>query len=108
MSDEFKLFSPWPMSGDQPDAVERLVRGFEKPGAVQTLLGVTGSGKTYTMANVIQRLQRPTLVMAHNKTLAAQLYSEFKEFFRRTRSTISSAITTITSLRPTCPPRIFI
>ena len=81
MSDEFKLFSPWPMSGDQPQAVEKLVRGFEKPGAVQTLLGVTGSGKTYTMANVIQRLQRPTLVMAHNKTLAAQLYSEFKEFF---------------------------
>ena len=81
MSEEFKLFSPWPMSGDQPEAVRKLVKGFEKPGAVQTLLGVTGSGKTFTMANVIQRLQRPTLVMAHNKTLAAQLYSEFKEFF---------------------------
>ena len=81
MSDEFKLFSPWPLAGDQPQAVEKLVRGFQKPGAVQTLLGVTGSGKTFTMANVIQRLQRPTLVMAHNKTLAAQLYSEFKEFF---------------------------
>ena len=80
MSEEFKLFSPWPLSGDQPEAVEKLVRGFEKEGAVQTLLGVTGSGKTFTMANVIQRLQRPTLVMAHNKTLAAQLYSEFKEF----------------------------
>ena len=74
MSDEFKLFSPWPLAGDQSEAMENLIRGFQKPGAVQTLLGVTGSGKTYTMANVIQRLQRPTLVMAHNKTLAAQLY----------------------------------
>jgi len=81
MSEEFKLFSPWPLSGDQPEAVEKLVRGFEKEGAVQTLLGVTGSGKTFTMANVIQRLQRPTLVIAHNKTLAAQLDTEFKEFF---------------------------
>ena len=81
MTDKFELAAPWPMSGDQPEAVEKLVRGFEQPGSVQTLLGVTGSGKTFTMANVIQRLQRPTLVMAHNKTLAAQLYSEFKEFF---------------------------
>lgn len=83
MSDErFELVAPWPLSGDQPKAVEQLVTGFEqKDGIKQTLLGVTGSGKTFTMANVIQRLQRPTLVMAHNKTLAAQLYSEFKEFF---------------------------
>jgi len=81
MEDRFELRSPWPLAGDQPEAVERLVRGFGAPGAVQTLLGVTGSGKTFTMANVIERLQRPTLVMAHNKTLAAQLYSEFKEFF---------------------------
>jgi excinuclease ABC subunit B len=81
MDEKFELTAPWPMSGDQPEAVEKLLKGFEKDGAVQTLLGVTGSGKTFTMANVIQRLQRPTLVMAHNKTLAAQLYSEFKEFF---------------------------
>lgn len=81
MEDKFQLVSPWPPSGDQPEAIEKLVEGFKKPGTKQTLLGVTGSGKTFTMANVIQRMQRPTLVMAHNKTLAAQLYSEFKEFF---------------------------
>ena len=81
MSEEFKLFSPWPLSGDQPEAVEKLVRGFEKEGAVQTLLGVTGSGKTFTMANVIQRLQRPTLVMAHNKT-RLRLYGSSRNFSR--------------------------
>jgi len=81
MQDKFELCSPWPLSGDQPDAVEKLVAGFRRSESVQTLLGVTGSGKTFTMANVIQQLQRPTLVMAHNKTLAAQLYSEFKDFF---------------------------
>ena len=80
--DKFKLVAPFGLSGDQPQAVEKLVRGFrEKDGTRQTLLGVTGSGKTFTMANVIAELNRPTLVMAHNKTLAAQLYSEFKEFF---------------------------
>lgn len=81
MEEKFELVAPWPPAGDQPEAIEKLVEGFKKPGSKQTLLGVTGSGKTFTMANVIQRLQRPTLVMAHNKTLAAQLYSEFKEFF---------------------------
>lgn len=81
MEEKFKLVAPWPPAGDQPEAIEKLIKGFEKPNSVQTLLGVTGSGKTFTMANVIERLQRPTLVMAHNKTLAAQLYSEFKEFF---------------------------
>ena len=81
MNEKFKLVSPWPMSGDQPEAVEKLLKGFTEEHAVQTLLGVTGSGKTFTMANIIQGLQRPTLIMAHNKTLAAQLYSEFKEFF---------------------------
>lgn len=81
MDEKFVLHSPWPMSGDQPEAVEKIVKGFEKGYSMQTLLGVTGSGKTFTMANVIERLQRPTLIMAHNKTLAAQLYSEFKEFF---------------------------
>jgi excinuclease ABC subunit B len=78
---KFELVSPWPVSGDQPEAIDRLCAGFESGEHWQTLLGVTGSGKTFTMANVIARLQRPTLVMAPNKTLAAQLYSEFRDFF---------------------------
>jgi excinuclease ABC subunit B len=78
---EFKLHSEYEPTGDQPQAIEALVKGFEEGNQFQTLLGVTGSGKTFTMANVIQKLQRPTLIIAHNKTLAAQLYSEFKEFF---------------------------
>lgn len=81
MDEKFKLVAPWQMSGDQPEAVEKLLKGFEEEHATQTLLGVTGSGKTFTMANIIAHLQRPTLIMAHNKTLSAQLYSEFKEFF---------------------------
>ena len=67
--------------GDQPQAIEALVKGFKEGNQCQTLLGVTGSGKTFTMANVIQALNKPTLVIAHNKTLAAQLYGEFKEMF---------------------------
>ncbi len=78
---EFKLHSEYKPTGDQPQAIEELVKGFREGNQFQTLLGVTGSGKTYTMANVIERLQKPTLIIAHNKTLAAQLYSEFKEFF---------------------------
>ncbi len=81
MTDRFQLEAPYRPAGDQQQAIERLVRGFESGLAHQTLLGVTGSGKTYTIANVIQQIQRPTLVMAPNKTLAAQLYGEFKEFF---------------------------
>lgn len=77
----FRLVSPYPPAGDQPAAIAQLVAGFRAGLAHQTLLGVTGSGKTYTIANVIQEVQRPTLVMAHNKTLAAQLYGEFKSFF---------------------------
>ena len=77
----FKLVSEYKPTGDQPGAIEELVKGFREGNQFQTLLGVTGSGKTFTMANVIQALNRPTLVIAHNKTLAAQLYSEFKEFF---------------------------
>ncbi len=73
MSRDFHLHSPFPPAGDQPTAIEALVDGLEAGLAHQTLLGVTGSGKTYTMANVIARVQRPTLIMAHNKTLAAQL-----------------------------------
>ncbi|TDB26636.1 excinuclease ABC subunit UvrB [Stenotrophomonas sp. ATCM1_4] len=81
MSDSFQLISPYAPAGDQPAAIEKLVANFEAGIAKQTLLGVTGSGKTYTIANVVQQIQRPTLVMAPNKTLAAQLYGEFKAFF---------------------------
>ncbi len=81
MSDRFQLVSPYSPSGDQPQAIEKLVSNFEAGLAKQTLLGVTGSGKTYTVANVVQQIQKPTLVMAPNKTLAAQLYGEFKSFF---------------------------
>ena len=77
----FKLHSEYKPTGDQPQAIEALVKGFQEGNQCQTLLGVTGSGKTFTMANVIARLNKPTLVIAHNKTLAAQLYGEFKEFF---------------------------
>ena len=78
---EFKLKAPYEPTGDQPQAIAELVKGFKEGNQCQTLLGVMGSGKTFTMANVIQQLQKPTLVIAHNKTLAAQLYGEFKEMF---------------------------
>ncbi len=78
---EFKIKSDYVPTGDQPEAIEKIVEGLEKNYKYQTLLGVTGSGKTFTMANIIERVQKPTLVIAHNKTLAAQLCSEFKEFF---------------------------
>ena len=79
--DHFELHSEYKPTGDQPQAIERLVRGFKEGNQFETLLGVTGSGKTFTMANVIQQLNKPTLILAHNKTLAAQLYGEMKEFF---------------------------
>ena len=79
--DHFELVSEYAPTGDQPQAIEALVKSFQEGNQFQTLLGVTGSGKTFTMANVIQQLNKPTLVIAHNKTLAAQLYGEFKEFF---------------------------
>src|SRR3984893_4815230 len=78
---EFNLVSDFKPTGDQPQAIDQLSRGIQRGLKHQALLGVTGSGKTFTMANVVQHIQRPTLVMAHNKTLAAQLASEFKEFF---------------------------
>ncbi|SCZ76160.1 excinuclease ABC subunit UvrB [Pseudobutyrivibrio xylanivorans] len=78
---DFKLHSQFKPTGDQPQAIEDLVRGFKEGNQMETLLGVTGSGKTFTMANVIEQLNKPTLIIAHNKTLAGQLYSEFKEFF---------------------------
>ncbi|MCR5784762.1 MAG: excinuclease ABC subunit UvrB [Eubacterium sp.] len=79
--DKFKLHSAFKPTGDQPQAIEKLVKGFKEGNQFQTLLGVTGSGKTFTMANIIEKINKPTLVIAHNKTLAAQLYGEFKEFF---------------------------
>jgi len=78
---EFKLHSEYKPTGDQPQAIEKLVQGIKEGKKAQTLLGVTGSGKTFTMANIIEKVQKPTLILAHNKTLAGQLYSEFKEFF---------------------------
>ncbi|MGN1048881.1 MAG: DEAD/DEAH box helicase family protein, partial [Eubacteriales bacterium] len=79
--DHFKLVSKYKPTGDQPEAIDALTRGILRGDRFQTLLGVTGSGKTFTMANVIEKVNRPTLVLAHNKTLAAQLCSEFREFF---------------------------
>ena len=87
----FQLFQPYPPAGDQPAAIDQLVEGIGDGLSYQTLLGVTGSGKTFTMANVIARLGRPAIVFAPNKTLAAQLYSEFREFFPSMR--ISCAMT---------------
>ena len=81
MSNLFKLHSEYQPTGDQPEAIKTLVQGFQEGNQCQTLLGVTGSGKTFTMANVIEQLNKPTLIIAHNKTLAGQLYGEFKEFF---------------------------
>ena len=81
MENKFKVVSKYKPTGDQPQAIEKIAEGFQKGLKVQTLLGVTGSGKTFTMANIIEKIQKPTLVIAHNKTLAAQLYNELKEFF---------------------------
>jgi len=79
----FQLVAPFEPAGDQPEAIEALTEGLHRGEKHQVLMGVTGSGKTFTMANVIQAVQRPVLVMSHNKTLAAQLFAEFKEFFPR-------------------------
>ena len=81
MENKFKVVSKYKPTGDQPQAIEKIAEGFQKDLKFQTLLGVTGSGKTFTMANIIEKIQKPTLVIAHNKTLAAQLYNELKEFF---------------------------
>jgi len=81
MSKKFKIVSDYKPTGDQPEAIKQLVAGIENGDRFQTLLGVTGSGKTFTVANVIEKIDRPTLVLSHNKTLAAQLYSEMKQFF---------------------------
>ena len=81
MSNKFKLHSKFAPAGDQPSAIAKLLAGLDEKKQEQQLLGITGSGKTFTMANIIEKTQRPTLIMAHNKTLAAQLYGEMKEFF---------------------------
>ena len=81
MKDQFELVSPYQPQGDQPKAIEKIVKGIKEGKKHQTLLGATGTGKTFTISNVIKEINKPTLVMAHNKTLAGQLYSEFKEFF---------------------------
>src|ERR1700749_770224 len=78
---DFQLTSDFKPTGDQPQAIEQLVKGVKKGTEQQILLGVTGSGKTFTIANVIQQVKKPTLILSHNKTLAAQLYAEFKQFF---------------------------
>ena len=81
MPDKFILHLNYKPTGDQPEAIDALVKGVENGDREQTLMGVTGSGKTFTMANIIEKVNKPTLVLAHNKTLAAQLCSEFREFF---------------------------
>ena len=95
--DHFELVSEYEPTGDQPQAIEKLTKGFQDGNQFETLLGVTGSGKTFTMANIIQNLNKPTLILAHNKTLAAQLYSEFKAFFHITPWNILSPIMIIIS-----------
>ena len=97
----FRVNSEYQPTGDQPRAIEQLASGLDAGMKTQTLLGVTGSGKTHTMARVIEEAGSPALVIAHNKTLAAQLASEFAEFFPNTRSSTSSATTTTTSPKPT-------
>lgn len=106
--DHFELVSEYKPTGDQPEAIEKLVKGFQEGNQFETLLGVTGSGKTFTMANVIQQLNKPTLVLAHNKTLAAQLYGEMKEFFRIMQWSILFHTMIITSLRHMLRLRILI
>lgn len=95
----FELSSPFSPTGDQPEAIAALSDGIKSGVPFQTLLGVTGSGKTFTIANVIKEVRKPTLILSHNKTLAAQLYSEFKAFFRTMPSSILSLITITTSRR---------
>ena len=103
---EFKVVSDYTPSGDQPQAIEALAEGLENGLRQQVLLGVTGSGKTYTMAKVIEKIQRPTLVLAHNKTLAAQLCEEFRAFFPDNAVEYFVSYYDYYSPRRTSPPRI--
>ncbi len=106
MKKKFKLHSRFQPAGDQPTAIKALVEGLNDGEVHQTLLGVTGSGKTFTIANVINQVQRPAMIMAPNKTLAAQLYGEMRSFFRKTALSILFLITTITNRKLMFPPRI--
>ena len=99
-----KIHSDYTPSGDQPTAIAKLLDGIDSGLAHQTLLGVTGSGKTYTIANVIEKLNRPTMMLAPNKTLAAQLYGEMKDFFLKTQLNILFLTTIIISQKPMCQP----
>lgn len=101
----FQIASDYQPTGDQPQAIDKLVKGINSNERYQTLLGVTGSGKTFTMANLVEKVQKPTLVLAHNKTLAAQLYAEFKSFFQRMQLNISFLIMIITNLKLTFQPQ---
>ena len=103
---DFQLTSRFQPTGDQPQAIEELVRGFQQGLPYQTLLGVTGSGKTFTAANVIAQVKKPTLVLSHNKTLAAQLYAEFKASSPTTQWSTSSTNTNNNSPRPISQPTI--
>lgn len=102
----FKIHSAYQPAGDQPTAIRQLYEGVIHKEKFQTLLGVTGSGKTFTIANVIEKTQRPTLVLSHNKTLVAQLYTEFKEFFPTIKWSFLPLITIITNPKHTLPLRI--
>ena len=104
--DHFELHSEYAPTGDQPQAIEKLMQGFKEGNQFETLLVVTGSGKTFTMANVIQQLNKPTLILAHNKTLAAQLYGEMKEFFPNNAVEYLCPIMIIISRRPMYPLQI--
>lgn len=106
MKDRFELVSKYQPQGDQPKAIEKLVKGIQEGKKHQTLLGATGTGKTFTVSNLIKEVNKPTLVIAHNKTLAGQLYSEFKEFFRTMLSSTLSATMIIISRRRMCLKRI--
>ncbi len=108
MSKAFELVSDYQPAGDQPTAIKQLLEGLEAGLAHQTLLGVTGSGKTFTLANVIATAQRPTIILAPNKTLAAQLYGEMKAFFPTMRWSISFLTTTTINQKPMCRPRILL
>lgn len=104
----FELISDYQPTGDQPEAIAQLTEGILKGVPAQTLLGVTGSGKTFTIANVIKNINKPTLILSHNKTLAAQLYGEFKNFFLIMQSSITCLIMITTSRRPISHPAILI
>ena len=102
----FKLKSEFEPQGDQPQAIQKIVKGINEGKRHQTLLGATGTGKTFTMSNVIKEVGKPTLIIAHNKTLAGQLYSEFKEFSQKIESNILLVIMITINQKPMCLPQI--